>query len=100
MTTLLQKTRRINELLQQKNTLMNTSSMPYNRMAMILGDILDTITYIISSDGKLLGINEKYDINNDRVKNILVERQFPVSYTDLVALYSAKTKSSFQARIR
>ena len=84
MTTLLQKTRRINELLQQKNTLMNTSSMPYNRMAMILGDILDTITYIISSDGKLLGINEKYDINNDRVKNILVERQFPVSYTDLV----------------
>ncbi|MCJ0587487.1 GTP-sensing pleiotropic transcriptional regulator CodY, partial [Enterococcus cecorum] len=44
MTTLLQKTRRINELLQQKNTLMNTSSMPYNRMAMILGDILDTIT--------------------------------------------------------
>lgn len=84
MTTLLQKTRRINELLQQKNTLMNTSSMPYNRMAMILGDILDTITYIISSDGKLLGINEKYDINNERVKNILVERQFPVSYTDLV----------------
>ena len=84
MTTLLQKTRRINELLQQKNTLMNTSSMPYNRMAMILGDILDTITYIISSDGKLLGINEKYDINNDRVKNIFVERQFPVSYTDLV----------------
>src|SRR5699024_11283293 len=84
MTTLLQKPRRINELLQQKNTVMNTSSMPYNRMAMILGDILDTITYIISSDGKLLGINEKYDINNDRVKNILVERQFPVSYTDLV----------------
>lgn len=84
MTTLLQKTRQINELLQQKNTLINTSSLPYNRMAMILGDILDTITYIISSEGTLLGVNEKHDVNNDRVKKMLTEKQFPKQYTDMV----------------
>ncbi len=84
MTTLLDKTRQINELLQQKNTFNMDSDLPYDKMAIILGDILDSNAYIISSDGSLLGFNEKHDVNNDRVKNMFVEKQFPKNYTDMV----------------
>ncbi|KAF1306172.1 GTP-sensing pleiotropic transcriptional regulator CodY [Enterococcus saccharolyticus] len=84
MTTLLEKTRQINELLQQKNTFSTASDLPYNQMANILGDILDSNSYIISSDGSLLGFNEKHDVNNARVKNMFVEKQFPKTYTDMV----------------
>lgn len=84
MTTLLEKTRQINELLQQKNTFNTDSDLPYDKMANILGDILDSNSYIISSDGILLGFNEKHDVNNARVKNMFVEKQFPKAYTDMV----------------
>lgn len=84
MTTLLEKTRQINELLQQKNTFNTDSDLPYDKMANILGDILDSNSYIISSDGSLLGFNEKHDVNNARVKNMFVEKQFPKAYTDMV----------------
>ena len=84
MTTLLDKTRQINELLQQKNTFNMDSDLPYDKMAIILGDILDSNAYIISSDGSLLGFDEKHDVNNDRVKNMFVEKQFPKNYTDMV----------------
>ncbi|KAF1304782.1 MULTISPECIES: GTP-sensing pleiotropic transcriptional regulator CodY [Enterococcus] len=84
MTTLLEKTRRINELLQQKNTFDMSTDLPYDKMAMSLGDILDCNAYIISSEGTLLGFNEKHDVNNDRVKSMFVEKQFPKSYTDTV----------------
>ena len=53
MGTLLEKTRQINKLLQQKNTFNMKSDLPYNQMALILGDILDSNAYIISSDGSL-----------------------------------------------
>ncbi len=84
MTTLLDKTRRINQLLQQKNTFDMTLELPYNNMALILGDILDSNAYIISSEGVLLGFNEKHDVNNDRVKNMFEEKQFPQIYTEMV----------------
>lgn len=84
MTSLLEKTRRVNELLQQKNTFDMKSDLPYDKMAMTLGDILDANTYFISSEGTLLGFNEKHDVNNDRVKNMFVEKQFPKAYTDMV----------------
>lgn len=84
MERLLDKTRRINELLQQKNTFRLHAELPYTQMAHILGSILDSNTYIISSDGTLLGFTETHDVNNDRVKNMLVEKQFPDNYTDMV----------------
>lgn len=89
MTTLLDKTRRINELLQQKNTFDMAADLPYDKMARVLGDILDTNTYIISSDGTLLGFNEKHDVNNDRVKSMFKEKQFPKDYTDMADDVSA-----------
>ncbi|MFV0557209.1 MAG: GTP-sensing pleiotropic transcriptional regulator CodY [Enterococcus sp.] len=84
MTTLLNKTRRINELLQQKNTFDMSAELPYDKMAVILGDILESNSYIIDSEGVLLGYREKYDVNNDRVKNMVVEKRFPKNYTDAV----------------
>lgn len=83
MTTLLDKTRQINELLQQKNTFDSATDLPYDQMAIVLGDILNSNTYIISQAGALLGFNEKHDVNNDRVKNMFLEKQFPKSYTNM-----------------
>lgn len=80
MVTLLEKTRQINKLMQQKNAFEPQAEMPYNNMARILGDVLEALTYIIGSDGKLLGYNEKIDINTDRVKSFIVDRQFPEIY--------------------
>ena len=84
MTDLLTKTRKINKLLQQKNTFDMQADLPYDKMAVTLGAILDSNVYIIGSDGVLLGYNERHDVNNDRVKSMFVEKQFPDSYTDTV----------------
>ena len=48
MSTLLNKTRQINELLQQKNTFDSATDLPYDQMAVVLGEILNSNTYIIS----------------------------------------------------
>lgn len=93
MTTLLDKTRQINELLQQKNTFDSATDLPYDQMAIVLGDILNSNAYIISQAGALLGFNEKHDVNNDRVKNMFIEKQFPKSYTDM-ADRLAKTEAN------
>lgn len=85
MTDLLTKTRKINTLLQQKNTFDMQADLPYDKMAVTLGGILDSNTYIIGSDGVLLGYNERHDVNNERIKTMFVEKQFPESYTDTVA---------------
>ncbi|EAN09578.1 transcriptional regulator CodY [Enterococcus faecium DO] len=53
MTDLLTKTRKINTLLQQKNTFDMQADLPYDKMAVTLGGILDSNTYIIGSDGVL-----------------------------------------------
>ena len=78
METLLEKTRQINKLMQQKNAFEPAAELPYNNMARILGDVLGSLTYIIGAEGELL--NEKIDINTDRVRSFLVDRQFPDSY--------------------
>ncbi|MBP2100326.1 GTP-sensing pleiotropic transcriptional regulator CodY [Enterococcus rivorum] len=82
MAKLLEQTRQINTLLQRKNTFDLKTDLPYDKMAMILGDILDSNAYIISSTGVLLGYNEKLDVNNERVKNMFQEKKFPQSYTN------------------
>ncbi|MDH6363157.1 transcriptional pleiotropic repressor [Enterococcus sp. PF1-24] len=86
MQDLLGKTRQINQLLQQKNAFDMTTDLPYDKIALTLGDILDSNAYIISDNGVLLGYNERHDVNNERVKSMFVEKQFPKSYTDDVAV--------------
>lgn len=84
MTDLLTKTRNINKLLQQKNTFDLRADLPYDKMAVTLGAILDSNVYIISGEGVLLGYDERHDVNNERIKMMFVEKQFPDSYTDTV----------------
>ena len=81
--TLLEKMRQMNELLQKTDSIeieVNTE-LPYNHMAMVSGNLLDSNCYIINEQGKIIGLNEKHDVNNDRVKTMLEEKQFPKEYT-------------------
>ncbi|MHC5229416.1 GTP-sensing pleiotropic transcriptional regulator CodY [Enterococcus sp. LJL99] len=84
MSTLLEKTRQVNKQLQQQNSFDQKADLPYDKIALILGDILDSNAYIISSTGDLLGFFEKLDVNNARVKNMFEEKKFPQNYTDAV----------------
>lgn len=84
MTSLLEKTRKINQLLQRKNAISEQISFPYNEMATVLGQTLDSNTYIINTDGAVLGYHVGYDINNERVQNMLETLKFPKDYTSNV----------------
>lgn len=80
MSTLLEKTRVISQLLQRANTDSLTSKMPYNQMSETLGDILNSNVYIINDKGLLLGHKIVNDVNNDRIKKMLEDQQFPEKY--------------------
>ena len=84
MKTLLEKTRQINELLQQKIPSIWHLICLMIKWRLFLGDILDSNAYIISSDGSVLGFVETHDVNNERIKKMFVEKQFPKNYTSLV----------------
>lgn len=82
MTNLLEKTRQINQLLQQKHTFDHQAEFPYSKMAMTLSDVLISNAYILSNEGVLLGYNEKLNVNNERVRHMVKEGRFPQSYID------------------
>lgn len=73
---LLAKTRKINSMLQA------SAGKPVNfkEMADTLGDIIDSNVFIVSRKGKLLGISIHQQIENDRMKKMVEERQFPEGY--------------------
>ncbi|MEG0268183.1 MAG: GTP-sensing pleiotropic transcriptional regulator CodY [Carnobacterium sp.] len=86
MSGLLQKMRMINNMLQKKGGVVNTKlakkgQLPFNDMAGILADILDVNAYLIDETGNLLGFNEKHEINNERVKEMLKAEKFPSDYS-------------------
>ncbi|QOY34462.1 GTP-sensing pleiotropic transcriptional regulator CodY [Anaerobacillus isosaccharinicus] len=74
---LLTKTRRINEMLQK------TAGQPVNfkDMAETLRDVIQANIFIVSRRGKLLGFAIKQEIENERMKKMLEDRQFPEVYT-------------------
>ncbi|OIJ13170.1 transcriptional repressor CodY [Anaerobacillus alkalilacustris] len=74
---LLTKTRRINDMLQ------NTAGQPVNfkDMAETLCDVIQANIFIVSRRGKLLGFSIKQEIENERIKKMLEDRQFPEVYT-------------------
>ncbi len=74
---LLSKTRRINEMLQK------TAGQPVNfrDMADTLCDVIQANIFIVSRRGKLLGFSIKQEIENERMKKMLEDRQFPEEYT-------------------
>lgn len=74
---LLMKTRKINALLQ--NT--NGESVNFNDMAQTLCEVIDANIFVLSRKGKLLGYAISQQVENDRMKQILEDRQFPEEYT-------------------
>ena len=84
MASLLDKTREISQLLQQKNSFREGVTFPYNEMTKVLGTILDSNTYLIDKDGTVLGYSVLHDINNARVEAMLKNLKFPHSYSSSV----------------
>ncbi|AUD14097.1 MULTISPECIES: GTP-sensing pleiotropic transcriptional regulator CodY [unclassified Planococcus (in: firmicutes)] len=74
---LLGKTRRINSMLQA------AAGKPVNfkDMAETLSEVIEANVFVVSRKGKVLGYAVNQQIENDRMKNMLEERQFPIEYT-------------------
>ncbi|KYD29594.1 MULTISPECIES: GTP-sensing pleiotropic transcriptional regulator CodY [Bacillaceae] len=74
---LLQKTRKINAMLQK------AAGKPVNfkEMAETLCEVIEANVFVVSRRGKLLGFAIKQSIENERMKRMLEERQFPEEYT-------------------
>lgn len=75
---LLSKTRKINALLQKD------AGKPVNfiKVSETLSEIIDANIFIISNKGKVLGFAVKHQIENERMKQMLEDRQFPEEYTN------------------
>lgn len=75
---LLNRARTINAMLQKSAG----KSVNFNDMAASLRDVIKGNVFILSRRGKLLGFSINQEIENERMKNILEERQFPEEYID------------------
>lgn len=75
---LLQKTRTINAMLQR------AAGRPVNfkEMAETLCAVIEANVFVVSRRGKLLGFAIKQSIENERMKKMLEDRQFPEEYTN------------------
>lgn len=85
---LLTKTRTINKMLQK------AAGKPVNfkEMAETLRDVIEANVFVVSRRGKLLGFAIKQSIENDRMKQMLEDRQFPEDYTK--SLFNIQETSS------
>src|SRR3954470_746638 len=74
---LLTKTRKINVLLQK------AAGKPVNfkEMSETLSETIEANVYIVSRRGKLLGFSIYQQIENERMKKMFEDRQFPEEYT-------------------
>ncbi|AST92063.1 MULTISPECIES: GTP-sensing pleiotropic transcriptional regulator CodY [Sutcliffiella] len=74
---LLERTRKINAMLQR------AAGKPVNfkEMSETLQEVIETNVFIVSRRGKLLGFAINQQIENERMKKMLEDRQFPEEYT-------------------
>ncbi|MBB6452931.1 transcriptional pleiotropic repressor [Salirhabdus euzebyi] len=75
---LLERARIINSMLQTATG----KSVNFNDMSATLRDVIGANIFILSRRGKLLGFSIKQEIENERMKRMLEERQFPQEYTE------------------
>jgi transcriptional pleiotropic repressor len=78
---LLSKSRKINSLLQNAAG----KSVNFKEMSGTLCEVIESNVFIISRRGKLLGFAVNQQIENDRMKQMLEDRQFPEEYTNNLA---------------
>ncbi|WP_017727304.1 GTP-sensing pleiotropic transcriptional regulator CodY [Halalkalibacterium ligniniphilum] len=74
---LLSRTRKINEMLQKSGA----QHVNFKDMSETLGEVISANVFIVSRRGKLLGFSINQEIENDRMKKMLEDRQFPEEYT-------------------
>lgn len=74
---LLDRARAINSMLQKTTG----KSVNFNDMSETLRDSIGGNIFILSRRGKLLGFAIKQEIENERMKTMLAQRQFPEEYT-------------------
>jgi transcriptional pleiotropic repressor len=74
---LLQKTRKINAMLQRAAG----KPVNFNEMAETLSEVITANIFVVSRRGKLLGFAINNRIESDRMKQMLEDRQFPEEYT-------------------
>ncbi|GGJ92664.1 GTP-sensing transcriptional pleiotropic repressor CodY [Lentibacillus kapialis] len=74
---LLERARKINAMLQKATG----KSVNFNDMSATLRDVIKGNVFIVSRRGKLLGYAINQEIENERMKTMLEERQFPEEYT-------------------
>ena len=74
---LLGKTRKINSMLQSSAG----KQVNFKEMATILSGVIDSNVFILSRKGKLLGFEINQQIENERMIQMMEERQFPEAYT-------------------
>lgn len=75
---LLTRARKINAMLQKATG----KSVNFNDMAASLRDVIKGNIFIVSRRGKLLGYAINQEIENERMKAMLEDRQFPEEYTE------------------
>ncbi len=75
---LLTKTRKINAMLQN----VGGKAVNFKEMSETLSEVIDANIFIVSRRGKLLGYAITQQIENERMKKMLEERQFPEEYTN------------------
>ncbi|WP_373896010.1 GTP-sensing pleiotropic transcriptional regulator CodY [Virgibacillus natechei] len=75
---LLDRARKINAMLQKSTG----KSVNFNDMSATLRDVIKGNVFILSRRGKLLGFAINQEIENERMKTMLEEKQFPEEYTE------------------
>ena len=85
---LLNKTRKINSMLQQTGG----KQVNFKEMAETLSEVIEANIFVVSRRGKLLGFQINQQIENERMKKMLEDRQFPEEYTN--NLFNIKETSS------
>ncbi len=74
---LLNRARKINSLLQKSAG----KSVNFSDISKTLSEVIKGNVFTINRDGKLLGFAINEEIENERIKSMLEERQFPEEYT-------------------
>ena len=74
---LLLKTRKINAMLQESGG----EAVNFKEMADKLSQVIECNAFIVSRKGKLLGLEIFHQIENERMKDMFENRQFPEDYT-------------------
>lgn len=78
---LLSKTRRISKILQRN---VGHHLVDFDEVAQVLCDIISANIYVVSPEGKMLGMAINHDFENERMQQYLKNREFPTDYARLL----------------